>query len=197
MLRPLGRPKSISNDSGIDFGLILASFFHQKIILFRKSPKAQKPYKTNEKSMILHPKASHFRIDFWSKFHACSKRLPKPLFSTRWPPKCTKKSPYWIFWTVFGAPSDFEGSQKSAKIAQVAPKCLSFLFDALTRSLTWNRLPPELPFRALLGTISSDFWWILTSFSRIFRIFNQILGINLGHRFARRPKQACCFIAKF
>ena len=30
----------------------------------------------------------------------------------------------------------------------------------------------------------------------IFRIFNQILGINLGHRFARRPKQACCFIAK-
>jgi len=64
MLRPLGRPKSISNDSGIDFGLILPSFFHQKIILFRKSPKAQKPYKTNEKSMILHPKASHFRIDF-------------------------------------------------------------------------------------------------------------------------------------
>ena len=29
------------------------------------------------------------------------------------------------------------------------------------------------------------------------KIFNQILGINLGHRFARRPELACCFITRF
>ena len=30
-----------------------------------------------------------------------------------------------------------------------------------------------------------------------FLIFKQILGINLGHRLARHPELACCFITKF
>ena len=175
MLRPLGRPKSISNDSSIDFGLILASFFHQKIILFRKSPKARKPWKNIEKSMILHLKASHIRIDFWSKFHACSKRLPKPLFSTLWPPKCTKKSPYWIFWTVFGAQSDFQGSPKSPKIAQEAPKYLTILCLALARWPTCSRrrfrsAPGHHFGRCWMdfGWILNEFWWILASFFKDF-----------------------------
>ena len=44
------------------------------------------------------------------------------------------------------------------------------------------------------------FFGFLMDFDTLFKdllIFNQILGINLGHRFARRPKQACCFIANF
>ena len=160
MLRPLGRPKSISDDSGIDFGLILASFFHQKIILFRKSPKARKPWKTNEKSMILHLKTSHFRIDFWSKFHACSKRVPKPLFSTRWPPKCTNKSPYWIFWTAFGTSSDFQGPQKGPSKPESLKKSIwgAHFFGSWSRTYVW------IGFAMLLGTNFVDFGWIFNGF---------------------------------
>ena len=68
-----------------------ASIVDKKPMLTSRGRFFKKPCKTNEKSMILHPKASHFRIDF---DHACSKHLPKPLFSALWPPKCTKKSPY-------------------------------------------------------------------------------------------------------
>ena len=44
------------------------------------------------------------------------------------------------------------------------------------------------------------FFGFIMDFDPLFKdllIFNNILSINLGHRFARRPKQTCCFIAKF
>ena len=123
--------------------------------------------------MMLHPKASHFRIDFWSKFHACSKRLPKPLFSTLWPPKCTKKSPYWIFWAVFGAQSDFQGSPKSPKIAQVAPNIHQKLNNALALWPTWNRLASKITFGAFLGTTLVDFGWFFMDFGIIFQCISE------------------------
>ena len=128
--------------------------------------------------MILHPKASHFRIDFWSKFHACSKRLPKPLFSTLWPPKCTKKSPYWIFWVVFGAPSDFHGFPKSPNIAQEVPKSCARAPGVgtfwLPKADLHPKAPPKrswAPFWSILDGFWMDFEWILMDFGIIFQGF--------------------------
>ena len=91
------------------------------------------------------------------------------------------------FWEPLGAQLGPKWRPKSPKWRQNG---IIFIF---TRS-PFCRLASEIVFGALLGTISSDFWRILTPFSRNCSIFNQILGINLGHCFARRPELACSFI---
>ncbi len=75
MCRPPGRPKSIFDDFGIDFGLILASRFHQNFDLFRKLPKSRFYWKNNEKSMIFHPRGLPFPPRFLIK---CSRSFQTP-----------------------------------------------------------------------------------------------------------------------
>ena len=94
------------------------------------------------------------------------------------------------FWDPLGAQLGTKWRPKSPKWCQNASQ---FCFPRSPFSWPTSKVLSG----AVLGTISSDFWWILTPFSRIFLIFNQILGINLGHCFARRPELACWFIAKF
>ena len=131
--------------------------------------------------MILHLKASHFRIDFWSKFHACSKRLPKPLFSTRWPPKCTNKSPYWIFWAAFGTPSDFQGPQKGAQNRPSKPESLKKSIRGAHFLGSWNRTFALSGFQLPIAARASFRGWsfrglgflpgaIFTWFARLFCI---------------------------
>ena len=99
--------------------------------------------------------------------------------------------------SILRAPWRPAGPKMAPKIAQVAPKVCKKVSGWKTFWGSSNQFAPKVAFGAFLGTISSDFWWILTSVSRIFQNFNQILRINLGHRFTRRPKQASCFIARF
>ena len=68
MCRPPGRPKSIFDDFGIDFGLILASRFHQNFDTFRNLPKPRFYWKNNEKSMIFHLRGLPFPPRFLIKF---------------------------------------------------------------------------------------------------------------------------------
>ena len=150
--------------------------------------------------MILHPKASHFRIDFWSKFHACSKRLPKPLFSALWPPKCTKISPYWIFCAVFSAPSDFHGSPKSQKKAQVAPKVEKSKSPDCLKDGPGNCVFPRplserswVPFWLIFTRFWMDFEesaWILTSVFNAFQTMFATRFADAQRRLTRKELTA-------
>ena len=100
MCRPPGRPKSIFDDFGIDFGLILASRFHQNFDLFRKLPKSRFYWKNNEKSMIFHPRGLPFPPRFLIKF---SRSFRTPLK------------------TYFFRPSIARGHQKGSRIDFFGP----------------------------------------------------------------------------
>ena len=80
MCRPPGRPKSIFDDFGIDFGLLLASRFPQNFDLFRKSPKPRFYWKNNEKSMIFHLRGLPFPPRFLIKFSRSFRTPPKTYF---------------------------------------------------------------------------------------------------------------------
>ena len=92
--RSLGRPKLIFYDLGIDFGLILGSFFHQNFDIIRKWRKCEISEEYNAKRASEPSKTFDFRIDFSSTFVVFSKHLPKRCFSAFKPPEGAKKSPY-------------------------------------------------------------------------------------------------------
>ena len=92
----------------------------------------------------------------------------------------------------FGIPLAPSWAPNDAQNRPSAPKSLKKIVHGA--NFCW--LASKIAFGTLLGTISSDFWWILIPFSMIFWIFNQILGSNLGLCFARRPERACWFITK-
>ena len=92
---------------------------------YKKSLKKQ-PRKSNEKNMKNHLKTelkwSQKPLKIHSKINVFSRTLQKRLFAPPGPLPDAQRSPYWIFWLVFGAPLDFKVSPKSSKIGQVASK---------------------------------------------------------------------------
>ena len=92
--RSLGRPKLIFYDLGIDFGLILGSFFHQNFDIIRKWRKCEISEEYNAKRASEPSKTFDFRFEFSSTFVVFSKHLPKRVFFAFWPPEGAKKSPY-------------------------------------------------------------------------------------------------------
>ena len=105
-----------------------------------------------------------------------------PDFGAPWCQNCR-------FWDPLGVQLCTEWRSKSPKWHQKTAK-------KTYPGIQFCRLASKIVFGTLLGTISSDFLWILNPFSRIFSMFNQICGINLGHRLARHPELACCLIIK-
>ena len=79
--RSLGRPKSIFYDFGVDFGIILGFFFHQNFdSIIRKWRKCEISEEYNAKRASKPSKTFDLHIDFSSKLHVFSKRLPKRCF---------------------------------------------------------------------------------------------------------------------
>ena len=119
MCRPPGRPKSIFDDFGIDFGLILASRFHQNFDLFRMLPKSRFYWKNNEKSMIFHPRGLPFPSRFPIKFSRSFRMPPKTSFFRPWIARGHQKVAVLIFLDRFWRPSSF---RDAPKIGQNRPR---------------------------------------------------------------------------
>ena len=112
MCRPPGRPKSIFDDFGIDFGLILASRFHHNFYLFRKLPKSRFYWKNNEKSMIFHPRGLPFPPRFLIKFSRSFRMPPKTRFFHPLVARGHQKVAVFIFLDRFWRPARFRGVPK-------------------------------------------------------------------------------------
>ena len=115
MCRPPGRPKSLFDDFGIDFGLLLASRFHQNFDLFRKLPKSRFYWKNNEKSMIFHPRGLPFPPRFLIKF---SRSFRTPLKTYFFRPSIARghqKVAVLIFLDRFWRPVRFRGVPKTGQ----------------------------------------------------------------------------------
>ena len=109
MRRPPGRPKSIFDDFGIDFGLILASRFHQNFDLFRKLPKSRFYWKNNEKSMIFHLRGLPFPLRFLIKFSRSFQTPSKTYFFRPLIARGHQKVAVLIFFGRFWRPARFRG----------------------------------------------------------------------------------------
>ena len=92
--RSLGRPKYVFYDLGIEFGLILGSFFHQFFDIIRKWRKCEISEEYNAKRASEPSKTFDSRFEFSSTFFVFSKYHPKRVFFAFWPPEGAKKSPY-------------------------------------------------------------------------------------------------------
>ena len=112
MCRPPGRPKSIFDDFGIDFGLLLASRFHQNFDFFRKLPKSRFYWKNNEKSMIFHPRGLPFPPRFLIKFSRSFRMPPKTYFFRPLIARGHQKVAVLIFFGRFWRPARFRGVPK-------------------------------------------------------------------------------------
>ena len=104
------------------------------------------------------------------------KTLPKLLFGAFGPLPDAQKSPYWIFWVVFGAPLDFKGSPKSPQIAQVAPKIQILWKDLACFSKPGTDLLP----RSLLERSWAPFWSIWDGFWMNFDGFWYHFSMHFG-----------------
>ena len=167
MLRPRGRPKSISNDSGIDFGFILASFFHQKSYFFENRQQHENLEKQMKNQLFCTLKlpisASIFDQNFMLVPNAFQNLFFSP-FGRPWAPKSRRIE----FFGLFLAPLGFWGVPKIGQNRPSSAKKLNKSGVGTPRDRSWKRPASKIAFGTLLGTISSDFWWILIPFSRIF-----------------------------
>ena len=105
--RSLGRPKLIFSGFGIDLGIILDFCFHQNFDIFRKWRKCKKSEEYNAKRASKPSKTFDFHIDFSSKVHAFSKRLPKRCFVRLLAAQGHHKVAVLIFSGGFGSPLGF------------------------------------------------------------------------------------------
>ena len=144
--RSLGRPKSMFYYFGNDVGVILGFFFHRILNICRKLQKCEISEEYNAKRASKPSKTFDFHINFSFKVHVFQMPTKTLFLFAFWPPKGTKKSPYWFFRVVLGAPSDFEGPQSRQKIGRSSK-------TPLLEPISFSKIP----FGALLGTISSGF----------------------------------------
>ena len=132
MCRPPGRPKSIFDDFGIDFGLILASRFHQNFDIFRNLPKPRFYWKNNEKSMIFHLRGLPFPPRFLIKFSRSFQTPSKTNFFRPLIAQGHQKGAVLNFLGRFWRPARFRGvpkiSQNRTRLAKWRQTGLTFCF---------------------------------------------------------------------
>ena len=164
MCRPPGRPKSIFDDFGIDFGLILASRFHQNFDIFRNLPKPRFYWKNNEKSMIFHLHGLPFPPRFLIKF---SRSFRTPLKTYFFRPSIARghqKVAVLIFLDRFWRPARFRGVPKIGQNRPSDAKMSKIWifwadpFDALFPSSLLER--PWVDLGWILDGFLMDFGWI-------------------------------------
>ena len=189
MRRPPGRPKSIFDDLGIDFDLILALRFHPIFYLFRKSPKSRFYWKNNEKSMIFYsrglPFLPWFLINFPHSFRMSSKTHYFPSLDRSGAPKNGRID----FFGPFLAPVQFsrcpQNRPKSAKGNQRdeksdRPPVPFFVLCASLVSLFFKNRS-RTPFWSILGPPWLQKHWFLyvfpLHFDHIFLIMFTSFGI--------------------
>ena len=107
--RPLGRPKLIFYDLGIDFGLILGSSFHQESDIIRKWRKYEISEEYNAKRASEPSKTFDFRFEFSSTFVVFSKHLPKLVFPHFGIPRAPKSRRIEFSWWLFGTSGASKG----------------------------------------------------------------------------------------
>ena len=139
MCRPPGLPKSIFDDFGIDFGLILASRFHQHFYLFRNLPKPRFYLKNNEKSMIFHLRGLPFPHRFLIKFSRSFQTPSKTYFFRPLIAQGHQKVAVLNFLGRFWRPARFRGVPK---IGQNRPSGANNLNFMKSHSAFFGNLEP-------------------------------------------------------
>ena len=132
MLRPLGRPKSISNDSGIDFGLILASFFHKKSYFFGNRQKHENLIKPMKNQWFCTPKPPIFASIFDQNFMLVPNAFQNLFFPPFGRQSAPKSRRIEFFGPILGSLGAQLGPKKVPKIVQVSPKASKKASGALT-----------------------------------------------------------------